>query len=375
MFTNEVVLKNFIYGVIALPVIWLLLKLIFKKSIMFRFGFLICLFAILISLNTAIATQLTGIYRILITPLNITIGVILFIYIKKMFVKPLNYSIEQVKSVSEGNLNIETQQSKSENEIGILTNSLHNQVRQLRLIIRDISTGADNLSGVSNQVRFSSEQLSHGATEQASSIEEVSSTMEEISANIESNTHRANETDKTTTQANIKIKEVSIKAQKAVKANKEISEKITIINEIVSQTNILALNAAVEAARAGEHGKGFAVVASEVRKLAERSKIAAEEIVKLSQIGFDLSNETGEVMLDTLPDIENTTQMVREISSASIEQNNGTNQVNSAMQQLNTVTQQNASSSEELATLTEELSNQAEQLKQAISFFKIGDKS
>lgn len=103
----------------------------------------------------------------------------------------------------------------------------------------------------------------------------------------------------------------------AVDANKDIANKISIITDIAFQTNILALNAAVEAARAGEHGKGFAVVAAEVRKLAERSKLAADEIVTLAQKGLDLSQGAGKVMEEVLPKIQNTTKLVQEITAAS----------------------------------------------------------
>ncbi|MCG8701133.1 MAG: methyl-accepting chemotaxis protein, partial [Bacteroidales bacterium] len=227
----------------------------------------------------------------------------------------------------------------------------------------------------STHLSSSSEQLSQGANEQASSIEEVSSTMEQISANIEQNNQNAQQTEKVSEEANIRIKEVAKKSQKAVDANKQIVEKITVINDIAFQTNLLALNAAVEAARAGEHGKGFAVVAAEVRKLAENSKKAAEEVVGLAQTGLKFTEEARETMLQTIPEIEDTSKMVQEISVASLEQKNGAGQITSAIQQLNSVTQQTASSSEELATSAEELAGQAEQLRGVISFFDTGDKN
>ncbi|HYX08185.1 MAG TPA: methyl-accepting chemotaxis protein, partial [Bacteroidales bacterium] len=145
-----------------------------------------------------------------------------------------------------------------------------------------------------------------------------------------------------------------------------------IINDIAFQTNILALNAAVEAARAGEHGKGFAVVAAEVRKLAERSKVAADEIVSLSVKSVKTTEDAGNMIDDLIPEIQKTARLVQEITAASLEQNSGADQVNGAIQQLNQVTQQNAAASEELATSAEEMANQAEQLRDSISFFRIG---
>jgi methyl-accepting chemotaxis protein len=215
--------------------------------------------------------------------------------------------------------------------------------------------------------------MSQGASEQASSVEEVSSTMEQIAANVEQNTENAQQTEKISISAQMGISEVSEGANKAVEASRVIAQKIQIINDIAFQTNILALNAAVEAARAGEHGKGFAVVAAEVRKLAERSKVAADEIVGLTQNSLELAEGAGSKMAEILPDIEKTTKLVQEIAAASLEQNNGAGQVNSAVQQLNSVTQQNAAASEELATNAEELASQAQQLKDLVSYFKVDD--
>jgi len=131
------------------------------------------------------------------------------------------------------------------------------------------------------------------------------------------------------------------------------------------------LNAAIEAARAGEHGKGFAVVAAEVRKLAERSQVAALEIGELSTSSVEMAERAGHLLGEMLPSINKTSDLVQEITAASEEQAAGVAQINSAMNQLNQVTQQNASSSEELASTAEEMSTQAEQLQQAMSFFRL----
>jgi methyl-accepting chemotaxis protein len=198
--------------------------------------------------------------------------------------------------------------------------------------------------------------------------------MEEMVSNIQQNSDNSNQTEKITMKTAEGVKNGSQTTLTAVSSMKQIAEKITIINDIAFQTNILALNAAVEAARASEHGRGFAVVAAEVRKLAERSKKAAEEIDALSKSGVGISEIAGKQLQDIVPEIEKTVKLVQEINLASKEQNLGAEQINSALQQLNQVTQQNASTSENVAANAQNLSAQAERLNNIITYFQIGKK-
>ncbi|MBN1951083.1 MAG: Cache 3/Cache 2 fusion domain-containing protein [Bacteroidales bacterium] len=293
--------------------------------------------------------------------------------ISRSITSALGKGVKFAEAIAGGDLsrNLDVNQK---DEVGQLANSLNDMVGRLREIVSNIISGADSIASASQQLSSTSEQMSSGASEQASSVEEVSSTMEEIAANIEQNTENALQTEQISVSAQTGIRSVSEKSDAAIRANRTIAEKINIINDIAFQTNLLALNAAVEAARAGEHGRGFAVVASEVRKLAENSKKAADEIVTLAATSLKLSEEAGEQMKETLPKVENSAQLVKEIAAASTEQNNGANQVNSAIQQLNNITQQNAAASEEMATSSEELASQADQLKDIIGFFSLGQK-
>ncbi len=246
--------------------------------------------------------------------------------------------------------------------------NITNIVTKLKELISFVQAASDNISAASTQMNSSSQQMSEGATEQAASAEEVSSSMEQIASSIQQNTDNALQTEKIA----IKVAEDIVEGNKAVnhtvQSMKEIADRISVIGDIARQTNLLALNAAVEAARAGDYGKGFAVVASEVRKLAERSQIAALEINNLSKAGVMVAEKSGKLLEAIVPEIQRTSKLVQEISLSSIEQNTGANEINKAIQQLNQVIQQNAASSEEMAASSEELASQAEQLKEVITF-------
>ncbi|NJO69342.1 MAG: HAMP domain-containing protein, partial [Bacteroidetes bacterium] len=306
--------------------------------------------------------------------LAILIGMGIFILINmqisRSIANGLRKGVNLAKQISEGDLNA-TIELDQKDEVGELVHALNTMVARLRDIVGNITTGANSIASASQQISSTAQQLSQGATEQASSVEEVSSTMEEIVGNISQNTDNARETESISEVALRGIEDVAGKSTQAVEATRIISDKIMIINDIAFQTNILALNAAVEAARAGEHGRGFAVVAAEVRKLAERSKIAADEIVGIAHRSVELVESAGLKLNEMLPEVNKTTKLVQEIAASSLEQSNGSGQVNSAIQQLNDVTQQNAAASEELATSAEELASQADQLKDLIMFFRI----
>ncbi|MBN1952927.1 MAG: methyl-accepting chemotaxis protein [Bacteroidales bacterium] len=371
---NDFVRQAIIVGSTAPPA-YLVLKLIFKRSIMFTVSWNIVLYIFFVSYMTFVGSKLGGLNTLWITPFEFAVGAGVFVYINRILRKPLEKSISQVKALSEGHVDIHVERSESKSELGVLNNSLMLLVATFKGILNDINASADNLASASQQMSSSSQQLSQGANNQAGSIEEVSSTMEEISANIEQNTSNAMQTEQVAKEANQGIQVVAERSRKAVQSNKNIAEKITIINDIAFQTNMLALNAAVEAARAGEHGRGFAVVAAEVRRLAERSKLAAEEIVGLAQTSLELAEGAGEVMGETLPKIENTSRLVQEITAASSEQSNGAIQVNTALQQLSGITQQNAAASEQLATSARQLAAQADHLKEIMSFFRTGQQA
>jgi methyl-accepting chemotaxis protein len=287
-----------------------------------------------------------------------------------ILVEALSLIIEKSKQVANGDLTIELKKRSEDDE---LLQALAEMVQAIAKVISEVQNTAENLSLSSEEMTATTENLSQGANEQASSTEEISSSIEEMGANITQNAENAQTTEKIALKAALDVEEGSKAVNLTVQSMKNIVQKITIISEIAGRTDLLAINAAIEAARAGEHGKGFAVVAAEIRKLAERSQIAANEIEEVSTNSVEVAERSGKVLAEIVPDIQKTARLVQEIAAASKEQNSGTVQISNAIQQLTTVTSDTASSAEELASSAEELSNQAEILMEAVSFFKMDE--
>jgi methyl-accepting chemotaxis protein len=311
---------------------------------------------------------------LLISVLLIGIGLVVLIgiIVIRAITKPLEKSVEFARFIAAGDLTVKLDIDQKD-EMGELASALNIMIEKLHEIILNIRTGTDRIAAASEKISHNSKQLSEGASQQSSSTEQVSSSMEEMAGNIQQNTENAQQTGRISRKAADSMMEMSKIGKESLDSIKTIAEKITIINDIAFQTNLLALNAAVEAARAGEHGRGFAVVAAEVRKLAERSKQAADEIETLSKNSLKITEDSKHLLDALVPEIQKTSQLVQEIASASIEQNAGTDQINGAIQQLNIITRQNAAASGDMASSAEELSSQADNLRSAVALFKLAD--
>ncbi|WP_439184800.1 methyl-accepting chemotaxis protein [Carboxylicivirga taeanensis] len=324
-----------------------------------------------VMLSKAEGTQ-TVVMIFIIVAVILAIGLALFI--TDSLVKPIKKSLHFANTVAKGDLTAKVD-IEQKDEIGQLASALVNMATQLQSIITNIKTGSDNLAVASQQLTAGAQQISSGVNEQAASAEEISSSMEEMTANIQQNSANAHQAMKMSKKASDAMSDVAAASENSVNASVNINAKIKVIVEIAQQTNILALNAAVEAARAGDSGRGFTVVAAEIRKLAEKSKEAASEIVSLAKTGAEISESSNSLLRKIIPDINNTSNLVQEIASASIEQEQGVNQVNAAIQQFSMVTQQNATSAEEMAGSSEELSSQAAELDDLIKYFKVEEAS
>ena len=304
----------------------------------------------------------------------LVVGVLIFFYFASRMSGSIGRAVSVMSEISQGELDVpelSADTGRFRDELDELGESVNTMGERLREIVRSVQSSAQSVTQGSSELANTSQSISEGASNQAASVEEVSASMEEMTANIEQNTGNAQQTEGIARQAAGDANKGGDSVKRTVGAMREIADKIAIIEEIARQTNLLALNAAIEAARAGEHGKGFAVVAAEVRKLAERSGLAAAEISELSASSVDIAEQAGKMLEQMVPDITRTAELVQEISSASIEQSSGSSQIKQAILELDRVVQQNSAESEELAASSEELAGHAAQLQQVIGFFHL----
>ncbi len=300
----------------------------------------------------------------------IAISIIILWLFNKYISAPIEHILKGINRIGNGDLSVKLE-IKSKDELGQITASLNNLNEQVKHVISEIIEEANLLKTSSHELGEGANSLLHDANQLASIAEEVASSMEQMVSNIQTNLENSQNAENITKLATSEMENVSKLSEETLQFNKDIAMRIGIINDIAFQTNLLALNAAVEAARAGNSGRGFSVVASEVKKLAEKCRVAADEIHQISQTGVEKTEKSVVSLMRLEPEFLKTTRFVSEISSSSKEQSSGADQINLAIQQLNSITQKNSNSSENMNNKAALLLEQAEKLNHLALFFKI----
>ncbi|PDT14042.1 methyl-accepting chemotaxis protein [Rhizobium sp. J15] len=268
-----------------------------------------------------------------------------------------------------------------------LRHDFNQSVTQLGATLRAISDSIGTIDEGTREISSGAGDLSRRTEQQAASLEETAAALEEITANVSNSTKRTEETRKVATEANrsaVSSADVVSHAEEAMErietSSQQISNIISVIDEIAFQTNLLALNAGVEAARAGEAGKGFAVVAQEVRELAQRSASAAKEIKSLIQNsskevegGVKLVRDTGQALKTIGGFITEINQHMDSIATSAKEQSIGLSEVNGAVNRMDQTTQQNAHMVQQSTAASDSLAQEAQKLRELVSQFRLDD--
>ena len=297
----------------------------------------------------------------------------------------INSIIKEAKEIEIGNLTYVSNEHKRKDELGILFNSFSNMRKKLTEIITQVNSSSQKISSAAQELANGNADLSRRTEAQAASLEETASSMEEMASTIKSSTSHSVEGNNMMKESMESIRNagaIIVETTNSIEEVNEDSEKIKnitkVIEDIAFQTNILALNAAVEAARAGDQGKGFAVVASEVRNLAQNSQTSAKDITNLINIIYEKisksaekAKESQQIFEDLEKKLEETSNIMRDISETAIEQQAGVDQVNIAVSQMDTVTQQNAALVEQSTAAADSLLNEARELEEAMRFFRL----
>ena len=356
---------------IIYPLFLLIIRLIFKKSVLAKIGYIMITTVILSTIATS-TIDFMEISKTVGIPVRIIIVIVSLTFLKKEIglLKEISNTLEKISDL-DITVAIDEKYINRKDEFGLLAKSLNRMTNGLNIIVHKIQKNANQLSYTSSQLASASGQISEGATEQASTSEEISSSVEELIATIESNAEKANNTNKISSNSAQKIDDAFEIFKKTIISINDIAGKVKIIGEISQKTNMLALNATIEAAKAGNEGRGFAVVAKEVKSLADNSKDALITIKEISDSSLEVSHIANERFQEIIPDILKSAELVSSITVASREQLSGAELINSAVQQLAHVTNQNSVSAEEMSATSEELAAQANELKEIISTFKI----
>jgi len=317
--------------------------------------------------------------RVMIRNAYIVGGTIVFVLmfllvlfsVRKWVVSPLNRLKTVVREFAEGKMyNAAKIKYGVNNEIGDLYDNVSIMANKLVDTTSSIRSQSELIVTNSHELNTSAEHILESMGDQASAVEEISTTIEQMSSSITQTAGNAENTRVNSESIAQDISEVAAASDKTLESTRMIIEKIKVINEIAKKTDLLAINAAVEAARAGENGRGFSTVAAEIKKLAERSRIAAVQIDEASNKTLAITEESTRMIEQITPRITDNAEKVSEIAIACTEQKNGAEQINNAIQQLASISVENSNEAEMLVAKAENFVKYADTLTADVKFFK-----
>ncbi|MCL5268864.1 MAG: methyl-accepting chemotaxis protein [Bacteroidetes bacterium] len=320
--------------------------------------------------------------------------------------------LSKMNKFAEGDLTVSLDVD-GDDDIAKLFSGFNKSVNNIHAMIRQLQESIETTASAATQISSSSEQLAAGVQEQSAQANEVAAAVEEMTRTIIENSKNATQTAQAAMEngkmakdggdvvreTTNKMREIADVVRdsagtvhKLGESSKEISEIISVIDDIADQTNLLALNAAIEAARAGDQGKGFAVVADEVRKLAERTTQATKQIEDMIRSiqsetreavdsmkkgteeveeGMLLANKAGEALEKMVAEAQKSVDMINQIAAASEEQSTTSEQISRNVESISSVSSESAAGVSQIARSSDDLNRLTENLRNLVSKFTV----
>ncbi len=348
----------------------------------FIIGFLFSLF--LVNAGVVVLFSSNPSLFISLNVINFVALFLLWVYMTKYLVTPINTVKKSIEEVTAGNLGVSIPEFGN-NCAGRLIPGINSLSGNIATLVREIRASSQTAMTLSDQLSTRSAQLSVKTEQQSASLVQTAASMEQMAASTRNNADNTRLASEQATVATLQARkggelmgQVASNMQSITECAQQMTEIISLIDGIAFQTNILALNAAVEAARAGDHGKGFSVVAEEVRHLAHRSAEAAKNIKTLIDVtssnvtqGASVVSQAEKNMHEIVTGSGNVSRLMDDISASTSEQEKGISQITLALSELERVTQSNVAMAEELNGSSDVLRNQVIELQARTRNFRL----